>query len=137
MTIRQTLFNRKSAVQFSKFALVGVLNTGISLAVFYLLYNLSAASYTTANFLSYAVGVINSFVWNKLWVFRAQGGNWLRESIVFLIVFAISYGIQYAGLYFMIECCGISPNWAQLPAMVLYTVVNYTLNRFVTFINPA
>ncbi len=98
-----------------------------------MLYNLFSVGYTAANLLSYIAGIINSFVWNKLWVFRAKEGNVLREAILFLFVFAVSYGVQYGVLHLLVEYYGINPNWAQLPAMVVYTVVNYVLNRVFTF----
>ena len=124
---------KETIVQFSKFALVGALNTAISLAVFYLLYNLFSINYPIANLVSYIIGVINSFFWNKLWVFRRGSGNMVRESLIFLLVFAVSYSIQYISLWGMVEVAGINPNWAQLPAMAVYTIVNYLLNRYVTF----
>ena len=124
---------KETIVQFSKFALVGVLNTAISLAVFYLLYNLFSINYPIANLVSYIIGVINSFFWNKLWVFRRGSGNMVRESLIFLLVFAVCYSIQYISLWGMVEVAGINPNWAQLPAMAVYTIVNYLLNRYVTF----
>ena len=62
-------------------------------------------------------------------------GKWKhgRESLIFLLVFAVSYSIQYISLWGMVEVAGINPNWAQLPAMAVYTIVNYLLNRYVTF----
>ena len=66
MPIQSLLPHKATIAQFSKFVFVGLLNTAISLAVFYLLYNLFAVDYTISNLLSYIVGVINSFFWNKL-----------------------------------------------------------------------
>lgn len=133
MPIQSLLPHKATIAQFSKFVFVGLLNTAISLAVFYLLYNLFAVDYTISNLLSYIVGVINSFFWNKLWVFR-RGTQWMiRESLTFLLVFAVSYGIQYLLLRALVEQIGIDPNWAQLPAMAAYTIVNYLLNRYITF----
>ena len=57
----------------------------------------------------------------------------IRESLTFLLVFAVSYGIQYLLLRALVEQIGIDPNWAQLPAMAAYTIVNYLLNRYITF----
>lgn len=133
MSIHSLIPPKETIAQFSKFIVVGILNTTISLVTFYILYNLFSVSYTASNLLSYIVGVINSFFWNKLWVFRRGAGNMLRESLVFLLVFAVSYGIQYLFLRGLVESLGINPNWAQLPAMAVYTLVNYLLNRYVTF----
>lgn len=106
---------KETIVQFSKFALVGVLNTAISLAVFYLLYNLFSINYPIANLVSYIIGVINSFFWNKLWVFRRGSGNMVRESLIFLLVFAVSYSIQYISLWGMVEVAGIKPQLGPTP----------------------
>ncbi|MCD7710635.1 MAG: GtrA family protein [Porphyromonadaceae bacterium] len=134
--IHSILPQKETIWQFSRFIVVGVLNTAISLAAFYLLYNLFSVNYTIANLISYIVGVINSFFWNKHWVFQRGGSHRIvRESIAFLLVFAISYGVQFIFLWGMVEKLGINPNWAQLPAMVIYTVINYILNRYVTFSN--
>lgn len=134
-SIQRTIPDKKTVIQFGKFALVGVLNTAISLLVFYLLYNLFAIDYVVANFISYVAGVINSFIWNKLWVFHPENGNILREMLIFLLVFGVSYAIQYICLLLLVEHLGVNPNWAQLPAMGVYTLTNYILNRYITFKN--
>lgn len=133
MSIQSLLPQKDTIAQFSKFVLVGILNTAISLAAFYLLYNLFAVDYTISNLISYIVGVINSFFWNKLLVFRRGTHRMIRESLAFLLVFAVSYGIQFLLLHALVERLNIDPNWAQLPAMAAYTIVNYLLNRYFTF----
>lgn len=54
--------------RFGRFALVGVGNTLLTLAVFNVLlaYGLGAAA---ANAVGYTVGIVNSYVWNRRWTF--------------------------------------------------------------------
>ena len=73
---------KKTGVQFIKFALVGILNTGVDWAVFFLL---TLAPYfdghqTFAKIISFTVAVINSFILNTIWTFRAETKEGLSGS---------------------------------------------------------
>lgn len=111
--------------------MVGALNTLLSLAVIYLLMNFY--SEYTANFWGYIVGVTNSFIWNKLWVFKKNKGEIHKEIISFLVIFAFCYGIQFASLYLMVKYFSVNSYIAQLLAMVVYTMMNFILNKCITF----
>ncbi|WP_455497441.1 GtrA family protein [Coprobacter sp.] len=126
-------FDHKTISQIIKFIIVGCINTGLSLAMFYILYNLFNINEYISNLIAYIVGLINSFFWNKLWVFRKNGGNIIREAMYFFIIFAVCYGIQFICFRTLVEYYQINANWAQIPAMIVYTITNYILNRFITF----
>ncbi|MCL1942678.1 MAG: GtrA family protein [Candidatus Azobacteroides sp.] len=124
---------KKEIIRFGKFVMVGVLNTGISLAVIYVLMNIFHVNYKISNLIGYVIGVINSFFWNKHWVFQAKKSGVKREIVLFLIAFGISYLVQYFCLIIMVECFHLNKNLSQLLAMGVYTITNYTLNKFITF----
>lgn len=73
--------------QAIRFIIVGVANTVVDLAAFYLLGLIPGMPDIAAKTLSYIFGICNSFVWNKYWTFRAgksqKGG---REFAVFFAV---------------------------------------------------
>lgn len=119
-------------IQFLKFIGVGVLNTLISLGVIYLCMHVGI-NYRLSNLIGYGAGVLNSFIWNKLWVFRSKEKNVLWEMFLFGITFAACYGIQYGVLLLLVEKMQINLYLAQLIAMGVYTVCNFLLNRFITF----
>ena len=73
--------DRHTALQFFKFLIVGCINTGLSLAVIYILQNGFDVKYTKANLIGYILGVINSFFWNKLWVFQKKDGKFVSGQI--------------------------------------------------------
>jgi putative flippase GtrA len=64
-----------SSVQIMKFALVGVLNTLLDIGIFNLLMlfvsAVSAPVYALIKAISFTFAVLNSYVWNKYWVFGA------------------------------------------------------------------
>jgi len=148
-----------STRQFGRFIIVGFSNFGVSFAVFYLLYNygqlsnlfygvlgetgrnledfvlqLGAASLdaTLANILGYGAGVINSFVWNKLWTFQvkhetgAQFGRFLALNFSCLL-------LSSASLFFFTDYL----SWSYLPVwfitMGIVTLINFAGSKFWVF----
>ena len=62
--------NSKEITRFLKFAVVGMLGTGIDFGVLNLLILTFGFSKVLAKTCSFTVAVINSFIWNRLWTFR-------------------------------------------------------------------
>lgn len=131
-------------LRFIKYCLVGVLNTIVTLGVIFITKSILGLAPMLCNALGYTAGVINSFLWNKMWVFRSKGG-YRGEAARFLLGFAICYAIQFVAVWALtasdfgsVECdlgfmvisgYGI----ATLAGNVLYTVCNFIYNRLVTF----
>lgn len=134
----------KPIVQLVKYALVGCLNTLLTLGVIFLCKSILGINDYVSNALGYIVGLINSFIWNKNWVFRSSGG-YRRELVLFLIGFAMCYALQFMVVwvinqswfgdteydlgFFVISGYGI----ATLVGNVAYTGANFIYNRLVTF----
>ncbi|MBE6318661.1 MAG: GtrA family protein [Bacteroidales bacterium] len=140
-----TLSKKQTAIQFIKYILVGCLNTAITLGVIFLCKSLLNVNPYVSNALGYIAGLINSFIWNKNWVFKSQKG-YSREAIKFAVGFGICYGLQLLvvfllnsndfgdrqwelGTIFTISGYGV----ATLLGNVVYTLVNFIYNRMVTF----
>ena len=61
---------------FARFVVVGCANFVVSFAAFYAAYlylPLDSSRGAVANVLAYCAGLVNSFVLNRLWTFRAEG----------------------------------------------------------------
>jgi putative flippase GtrA len=147
--------------QFNRFIIVGFSNFAVSFAVFYLLYNywqLSGLFYgllgeagrnlensmlqfgaesldaTLANIVGYGAGIINSFIWNKLWTFRAkhetvaQFGRFLTLNFFCLLLSSTSLFLFTDYLH-----------WPYLPVwfitMVIITIINFLGSRTWVFNN--
>lgn len=58
---KSNIFKDKTFIQLIKFAIVGCINTGLSLAIFYILYNWIDINEYISNLIAYIAGLINSF----------------------------------------------------------------------------
>lgn len=133
-----------AAAQFVKFCLVGVMNTLVTLCTIFICKSLLGINEYIANALGYIFGVINSFLWNKQWVFRSHG-RFSREALRFALGFAICYSLQLLTVIVLntssfgeIEVdTGIMVisgyGFATLIGCAVYTVTNFIYNRLVTF----
>lgn len=136
---------RRTLVQLFRYAVVGVMNTLLTLTVIFLCKSLLGVNEYVSNALGYIVGLINSFLWNRRWVFRSHGVL-SRQAIHFLTGFAVCYAIQFAIVWlinqswfgdcqfellggFVISGYGI----ATLVGNIVYTLSNFLFNKIVTF----
>lgn len=125
-------------VQFFKFGIVGLSNTALSFAVYSLLVYLGVP-YLGANAAAFVLGVLNSFFWNRKFVFKDETGG-ARGMAHTLIKTYASY--SFSGLivgsvllYVLIGRWGISKYSAQLCVLFVTVPLNYILNRQWTFKN--
>ena len=137
---------RKTTIQLLKYGVIGVSNTLITLVTFYLLNTLAGCTYGVANVIGYILGVINSFIWNRNWVFKTHNSV-KREAMLFGIGFLLCLTLQGAVSWFLLEGLGwknmdeiswlpmknTGQNIVMLIAMVSYTLANCIYNRVVTF----
>jgi putative flippase GtrA len=97
-----------------------------------------------SNAIGYLVGVINSFVWNRNWVFKSNG-RFSRQAVHFIVGFFICYAIQFAVVWglnqFTLKDIEVNIvvmtlsgyGIATLIGNVCYTLCNFVYNRLVTF----
>jgi len=128
--------------QLAKFGLVGVLNTAIDFGILNFLSVLTSATAGTAlipiKIGSFSVALVNSYFWNKGWVFE---GKKRASPVTFAIVSALGIIINVGTVYALttiIEAPGnISPslwlNVANVGATGLSMVWNYLGYRLVVF----
>ena len=57
--------------QFIRYLLVGVINTLVTLIVIYVCKSILDINQWVSNAIGYVAGLINSFIWNKNWVFKS------------------------------------------------------------------
>lgn len=140
----QSLQKRREMLRFIKYCMVGALNTLLTLGVIFICKSVLEVNPYVSNALGYAVGVLNSFLWNKKWVFKSHGRT-SREAIHFLVGFGVCYVLQFFTVWglnqssfgdielhlavFTLSGYGL----ATLIGNVVYTVANFVYNRLVTF----
>lgn len=123
--------NSEVAAEFSRFLIVGLTNTALTLGIIFVLLWIGA-SLVVANIMGYTAGFINSFIWNRRWTFRSGGKVW-REMVVYTLVWIASYLLQIGALLISSRWVGLSDAVSTLVAMAFFTGPNYLGNRWFTF----
>lgn len=130
--MRQLLARHHHSIgEFVKFALVGVLNTGIDVAAFFLL-TWMGVPYVAAQVVSYSSGAANSYLLNKLWTFRSCGLSY-AEIVRFVIVNLVSLGISVVSLTFLYDTAGLGLASAKGGATVCALAANFLGNKLWVF----
>ena len=118
--------------QIIKFSIVGILNTALTLSVIFILTKEHHVYYITANITGYIIGVMNSFLWNKIWVFKS-GDYFIWELGSFWLNVGICYLLQLSLLIVLKEKLGINQDLAIIAGMVMYAGCNFLGNRLFVF----
>lgn len=116
-----------------RFGLVGLVNTGIGLGTIYLLQIGFGVDYRLANTAGYALGIVNSFVLNRVWTFKSRDARVARQGTLFLLVAGACWALQLGAVILLVETLTVDPDAAQPLGMVVYTGLNYLGNRFFVF----
>lgn len=107
-----------------KFALVGVVNTSIDLAVYALL-TWCGLNYIIAQCISYSAGVLNSYMMNRKWTFERKGKGSNREFFAFIGVNLISLVLTSLLLTLFYQWLGISLLISKLLVTAVSIGTNY------------
>ena len=92
------------------------------------------------------LGLINSFCWNRSWVF-GKGDNWKRDAVLFGTGWLTCYTLQLLVSWFLLEGLDMKhmemipwlpmkktgQNIVMVLGMITFTLSNYAFNRFITF----
>lgn len=129
-----------------KYGIVGISNSLVCFGTILILHNWLNVHIYVSNFMGFLAGLINSFVWNKKFVFKTRNNGTLREACLFFFGWGLCYGFQLVCVSLMLKTdyfhtmsyfgaaapkCGETV--AQAIGMVIYTCVNFPYNKFVSF----
>lgn len=141
--------------EFIKYCLVGIINTLVGLTTAYTLLNLFSFSYLASTAAAYIVGIITSFILNKIFTFKDKSENhlqlftkfalsmlpiyvisyflgWLTSKIVFSVTFLDNAADKIAGAM-LITHDKITDNFAILISMTIYLLLGFFANKFLIF----
>ena len=116
-----------------RFVVVGFSNFVIISLTVWIMMHLCQADMLPANITAYAIALVNNFVWNKLWVFRARGGNLLREIALNLIAYGTAYLLQLGCSFALADLLGMNEYVAQFIGLFVFGATNFIMNQLLTF----
>lgn len=122
--------------QFIKFGIVGLSNTLISLAIYYIFIGINSDLYLWGNFVGWIVSVANAFYWGNKVVFKAKD-NTLKSLFIRVLKSYATYGFTFlltqVLLILQVSSFGVSEWIAPIINLIITIPLNFIINKFWTF----
>ena len=123
-------------LQFLKFGLVGVSNTLVAWACYYLFLWFDEGLYMVGSLVGTVVSIANAFFWNDRFVFKSENNDW-RSKLKRLGKAYVSYGgtslLGILLLWIEVRFLGISKLLAPPVSLVITVPLNFAINKYWTF----
>ena len=123
-------------LQFIKFGLVGISNTLVAWACYYLFLWFDEDLYMVGSVVGTVVSIANAFFWNDKFVFKSDNNDW-RSKLKRLGKTYVSYGgtslLGILLLWIEVRFLGISKVIAPPLNLIITIPLNFLLNKFWTF----
>lgn len=118
-----------------KFAIVGCINTGMDFITFTFLLSVFGINKLLCQVGGYSMGVINSFVLNKLWTFndKKEKTNTVAQFVKFVITNIISLGISLVGLNILSNKLCINVYVSKIIVTLFLQIFNYVVYKLFIF----
>jgi putative flippase GtrA len=125
-------FMNKSGAEIMKFSVVGMLNTGIDMAVFAVLI-MFGVPVIPAQCVSYACGIGNSYILNRYWTFRQKGKQSIKQPIKFICVNLVTLVVVSLILNGMHNYLNQSLIVSKVTATLIGVFINFMGSRYWVF----
>jgi len=127
----KSLIMGDGAGQVIRFAMVGVLNTLISIVVYLMCIKLGM-HYAVATAIGQVAGLVNSYIWNKKFTFKS-GEKSVAEIIKFVLVYAVQYAANVGIVFVLINKAGLTKDIAGPIATIICTAISFVGHKFWSF----
>jgi putative flippase GtrA len=115
------------------FAMIGVLNAAVDLAVFLTAYDIAGIPLVPANVLAWLVAVTFSYVMNTFITFGPESGRTLRLRDYLVFVLSGVAGVTATTITLVVLSHYVSVLVAKLLSIIVSFVINFSLSHFVVF----
>jgi len=114
------------------YCMIGCTGATLDFVIYVCLTRGAGLHYQLANFLSVSFGIVNNFFLNRHFNFKVKDRMGARLAS-FYAVGMFGWALSAALLWLFIECLALNPLIAKLGTIVFVTVVQFCLNKFITF----
>ena len=118
-----------------RLGVVGCSNTLVDFVVFTILRAAFDINYLLCQVVGYSAGVLNSFIFNKMWTFESRTSHF-RTSLQFarfLVINLLSLSVSLLGLKIMSDYWNLNVYVAKVAMTAVAQVINYSGYRFWVF----
>lgn len=118
---------------FSKFSLVGILNTAIDFIILFFLVEYLHWLIIPSKIISYSGGTVNSFALNKFWTFKHKTGSIKKQFLFFLLTSIVGLLWSILLLYVFVDIMKIWYIFSNVIVTILILLWNFFISRYLTF----
>lgn len=122
--------------QFFKFGLVGLSNTAVSMACYYVFLFIDPNLYMVGSIVGTIVSIANAFYWNDKYVFKDSQNDW-KSKLKRLGKTYISYGgtsiLSNVLLWVEVSFFAVSKSIAPIVNLIVTIPLNFIINKLWTF----
>lgn len=119
--------------QFIKFCLVGLSNTAVDFAVYFILTRYFLISYVPAAAGAFIVAVSWSFIINRQWTFKQLTGSIVQQYWRFAVVGIISFIISLTAFVGLVDGLGVYDLVAKVLVALISAIIGFILSRIWVF----
>ena len=123
----------KLIAQFSRFAIVGLMNTIIMQGIYYGVILINLEWYLLGQVLGFIVSVASSFYWGRRFVFKGSQEGILIPLLKTYIAYGSTFFLSVVLLYLEVEKFGMSKFVAPMLNLLVTIPLNFLVNKFWTF----
>ena len=116
--------------QFIKFGIVGVSNTLISMAVYYIFIWINPELYLIGESAGFVLGTLNAYYWNNRYVFKAGNTGHLKRLLKTFLAYGATYLLGLLILYLLKDKAKMSVYIIQVIKLAVTIPLNFLLNKF-------
>jgi len=117
--------------QFIRYVVVGLASNAI-IYVIYLVLTRIGMGHKLAMSLLYAVGVLQTFFFNKKWSFRFDGAA-TPALVRYATAYALGYVVNLSALMLLVDQMGLPHQWVQGVMIVVVAVMLFLAQRYWVF----
>jgi putative flippase GtrA len=128
------LFVNKSMVrQFTLYALMGGMATGVDWLSFYSLNIIGGVSYLVAVILSFSLGAMINYLLNRFITFKDQTRQIIAQIGVYSFICALSLLGSIILMYVLVEQVRLWSMAARMVTSGIMLVLNFLVHKFITY----
>lgn len=129
LTVIKILLGRQTVQEFLKFVVVGLVNLAIDAGLYFVLTRFFWVNLVLAKGVSASIAIINSFVWNRSWTFKARDQKVVSQFYKFTIVQVIGLGLNVGAFALAVKVLHLPELISFMLMVVMVTFWNFSLNK--------
>lgn len=127
--VKKLILDKK---QFILYSIIGFSGAFIDFVVFIVLIKVFSLNAIIANAISISLGITNNFILNSVFNFKVKD-KLKQRFIKFYLIGLFGFFISSLIIYILKEVLGVDPIISKLCSIVIVVILQYSLNKRITF----